>query len=187
MVETCTHPGQIELYTDRLILKPMTPVDVEPHIQMMQNPATAEFLTDGGKPRPRSDEWRAAAMILGHWQIRGYGFFSAFEKSTGQWVGRVGPWQPDGWPGLEVGWAIAEKYWGRGYAPEAALATMRWAFDTFPHLDRLISVIDPTNENSQLVAAKVGEHNTGEKFQLWNYMLDVWAVSRQDWFARFGV
>lgn len=175
----------LELSTDRLILRPMSSADVEPHIAMMQDERTAAFLTEEGKPRDRATEWRAAATLLGHWHIRGFGFFSVFEKATGQWIGRVGPWQPEGWPGLEVGWSIAPDLWGKGYAPEAALATMKWTFDKFPDLPRLISVIDPENANSQVVARKVGETKSGEIFKLWAFTLDIWSVSREDWLARF--
>ena len=36
--------------------------------------------------------WRALASVIGHWQMRGYGFFTVEERETGQWVGRIGPW-----------------------------------------------------------------------------------------------
>lgn len=176
----------MKLETDRLVLRPMTVEDVEPHIEMMQNAEVARFLTPDGKPRSRADEWRAAASLLGHWQIRGFGFFSVIEKETGLWVGRVGPWMPEGWPGLECGWTIAAEHWGKGYAPEAAIATIRWTFDRFPDLPRIISVIEPRNENSQAVARKIGEEKSGEVFEFLDYKLDVWAAGRGAWLSRFG-
>ena len=176
----------IELITDRLVLRPFAPGDVEAHIAMMRDQDVARFLTEEGMPRERATEWRAAASLLGHWQIRGFGFFSVFEKATGQWVGRVGPWQPEGWPALETGWSIAANHWGKGYAPEAAEATMRWTFKRFPDLPRMISLIDPGNPNSQAVARKLGETNSGETFRIFQFVVDIWTVSRADWFARFG-
>ena len=174
------------LWTDRLMLKPMGAGDVEAHIDMMQTPEMAKFLTDAGTPRGRSDEWRVTATLIGHWQIRGYGFFSVFEKQSGEWIGRVGPWQPSGWPGLEVGWAIRKEFWGKGYAPEAAIATMGWVFARFPDLKRILSVIDPANKNSQQVAAKIGETNSGEKFELWGLTLDLWSIDREVWAEKYG-
>ncbi|MGO4333335.1 GNAT family N-acetyltransferase [Labrys sp. KB_33_2] len=44
----------------------------------------------------------------------------------GQWVGRVGPWQPEGWPGTEIGWALYRSHWGKGYATEAAARCVTW-------------------------------------------------------------
>jgi RimJ/RimL family protein N-acetyltransferase len=176
----------IRIETERLILRSMEPKDVEPHMAMMRNPATARFLAPGGEPRSRADEWRAVASYLGHWAIRGYGFFSVDEKETGEWVGRVGPWMPEGWPGLECGWSIDASRWGRGYAPEAAIAAIRWTFDQFPELSRIISVIDPDNENSQAVAKKIGEQKSGEIFEFWGYRLDIWAADRKGWLEKFA-
>ncbi|MEO1252048.1 MAG: GNAT family N-acetyltransferase [Pseudomonadota bacterium] len=172
--------------TERLEMRAFAPGDVEAHIKMMQDPKTASFLTPTGEPREYGDEWRAAASYLGHWAIRGYGFFSVFEKSTGDWVGRVGPWQPGGWPGLECGWSIVSSRWGKGYAPEAAVAAIRWTFDQFPDLPRIISVIDPSNKNSQAVARKIGEAKTKEVFGFWGHGLEVWAADRKVWLQNFG-
>ena len=176
----------IRIETERLILRRMEPRDVEPHMDMMMDPETARYLTPDSKPRSRAEEWRAAASMLGHWQIRGYGFFSIDEKETGEWVGRVGPWMPEGWPGLECGWSICSDRRGKGYAPEAAIAAINWIFDKFPDLPRIISVIDPGNVNSQAVAAKIGEEKSGEVSEYWGFRLDVWAAGREAWLKQFG-
>lgn len=176
----------IRLTTDRLELRPAGPDEVEHHIAMMADPNVARFLSFDKRPQKRADAWRAYASILGHWRIRGYGFFSVFERASGAWVGRVGPWRPDGWPGIECGWGIAPAHWGKGYAPEAAIAAIRWLFDTHPDLSRIISLIDPSNANSQAVARKVGEEKTAETFALESFVLDVWAAPREAWLARHG-
>jgi RimJ/RimL family protein N-acetyltransferase len=176
----------IRIETERLLLRPLAPEDCEAHIAMMLDPAVAAMLSPTGGPQPRHDLWRQFASYLGHWDIRGFGWFSVEEKKTGAWVGRVGPWMPEGWPGLECGWSIARPYWGQGYAPEAAVAAIKWTFDQFPELPRIISVIAPANANSQAVARKVGEENTGEPFELWGLKLDIWAAERGTWLARFG-
>ena len=176
----------IRIETERLLLRPLAPEDCEAHIAMMLDPAVAAMLSPTGGPQPRHDLWRQFASYLGHWDIRGFGWFSVEEKKTGAWVGRVGPWMPEGWPGLECGWSIARPYWGQGYAPEAAVAAIKWTFDQFPELPRIISVIAPANANSQAVARKVGEENTGEPFELWGLKLDIWAAERGPWLARFG-
>ena len=80
--------------------------------------------------------------------------FSVIEKSTGRWVGRLGPWQPEGWPGPEIGWAIVRDCWGRGYAPEGAIAATNWAFDTLGWTE-IIHSIAPDNLPSQQVARKL--------------------------------
>ncbi|WP_010184248.1 GNAT family N-acetyltransferase [Sphingomonas sp. PAMC 26605] len=47
---------------------------------------------------------------------RGFSMFSVIERKTGAWVGRIGPWQPEGWPGTEVGWGVAAAFAGKRYA-----------------------------------------------------------------------
>lgn len=176
----------IRIETDRLVLRPLAPEDAEPHMAMMADPDVAAFLAPGGEVPSRMDRWRQFASYLGHWQMRDFGFFAVEEKATGSFIGRVGPWMPEGWPGLECGWAIASDHWGKGYAPEAAIASVRWTFERFPELERIISVINPGNQNSQAVAAKIGEENTGEIFEFWGFALNIWAADRKAWLARFG-
>ena len=93
---------------------------------------------------------------------------------------------PEGWPGLECGWGIKSEHWGKGYAPEAAIGAVKWTFDQFPDLSRIISVIDPSNTNSQAVAKKIGEENSGEIFEFWDFKLDIWAADREAWLEKFG-
>ncbi|GAB4522292.1 MAG: GNAT family N-acetyltransferase [Amphiplicatus sp.] len=176
----------VRLETNRLMLRPLAPEDADAYCAMMADPDFARFLTPDGAPQDRAAAWRGFATLIGHWTIRGYGMFAVIEKDTGAVVGRVGPWMPEGWPGLEAGWGIAPGRWGRGYAPEAAIAAIRWTFERFPELDRIISLIDPRNENSQAVARKIGEANTGETFRFWGLSLDIWAAGRAGWLARFG-
>lgn len=174
------------LRTERLEIRPFAARDVEAHVDMMMDERAAAFLSPTGKPRSRAEEWRAAACYLGHWHIRGFGFFSVIDPQTDEWLGRVGPWMPEGWPGLECGWSICPDHWGKGYAPEAAVATIKWTFEKFPDLPRIISVIDPSNANSQAVAKKIGEEKTGEVFPFHDFSLDVWAADREDWLKQFA-
>lgn len=176
----------ITLETPRLLLRPLAPEDFESFAATMASPDVARFLTLDGLPLSRMNAWRSFAGIIGHWTIRGYGFFSVREKTTGRWVGRVGPWNPEGWPQIECGWSIDPAFWGKGYAPEAATAAIDWIFAERPALDRIISLIAPANANSQAVARKIGEANTREIFMIEKIEVEIWAVSRADWRARRG-
>ncbi|MGE0409861.1 MAG: GNAT family N-acetyltransferase [Amphiplicatus sp.] len=176
---------RIELETERLFLRPLAPEDIEQFCALMVDPRIARFLSLDRKPQAKAASWRQFAAYLGHWTIRGFGFFSVFEKSSGAWIGRVGPWAPEGWPGLECGWGVTPEHWGKGYAPEAATAAIGWTFEKFPTLARIISLIDPENANSQSVARKLGETKTDETFVLETMSLDIWAADRNEWLARF--
>ena len=88
--------------------------------------------------------WRNAAIMAGHWVLHGFGMFVVEEKSSGKFVGRVGPFYPPGWPGFEVGWGIAKEFRGKGYAVEAARASIDWSFATF-EMEKIIHCIDREN------------------------------------------
>jgi RimJ/RimL family protein N-acetyltransferase len=108
-----------------------------------------------GGPQPKSIAWRGFMSTAGAWAIQGFGMFCVFEKSSGRWIGRVGPIQPEGWPGTEVGWGLIKDVWGRGYAGEAASAALDWAFDHLGWTD-VIHCIDAENVASQNVARRLG-------------------------------
>ena len=118
--------------TQRLKLRQWCGTDIAPNTAMLADAAAGRFITADGKPV--TDEfvgWRNAAIMAGHWVLHGVGMFVVEEKQSGKFVGRVGPWSPPGWPGFEVGWGIAREYRGKGYAVEAARASIDWAFATF--------------------------------------------------------
>lgn len=145
----------------------------------MRDSVAAEHI--GGVAEP-AIVWRNLAMLIGHWSMRGYGFFSVEEKATGDWVGRVGPWNPHDWPEPEVGWAITRAHWGKGYAPEAASAAMAYVFDRldWPAVHHAIA---PDNVNSQAVARKLGSTHTGRQTELpgFGVTVDLWGQTRAQW------
>jgi RimJ/RimL family protein N-acetyltransferase len=100
------------------------------------------------------------ASVAGSWRLLGFGPFCVIEKVTGEWVGRAGPWFPEGWPDREVGWMFLPSARGKGYATEAATACLNFVFETLGW-ERVIHVIDPRNTASQRVAERVGSRLIG--------------------------
>lgn len=86
---------------------------------------------------------------------------SVIGKESGKWLGRVGPWNPEGWPEPEIGWTLHPDSHGHGYATEAAQASVDYAFDTLGW-KRTIHIIVDGNEASMRVAERVGSKRTGE-------------------------
>src|SRR5689334_22942648 len=173
-----------QLETERLIMRGPSGSDFEPFAKMMADPDVARFIAPA--PMERSDAWRALSSAIGHWALRGYGAWTVMRKSDGAYVGRVGMINPEGWPGLEIGWTLDKPHWGKGYATEAAAAAMRYAFLTQP-VDRLISCIDPDNVASQQVAKRIGE-SKGERRTITvggkDYPIDIWFITRKEWQRR---
>jgi RimJ/RimL family protein N-acetyltransferase len=177
---TIAPPNHPVIETERLILRRWRESDIEPNTAMLADPTTARFITsDGNAVTDPFVGWRNAAIMAGHWALHGFGIFVVEEKQTGRYVGRVGPWSPAGWPGFEVGWGIARDFRGKGYAVEAARASIDWAFARFD-LDRIIHCIDRENVASQAVARRLGANIEGE-FDLFGHVADIWATPRETW------
>jgi RimJ/RimL family protein N-acetyltransferase len=134
----------------------------------------------------RSQAWRVLATMAGSWVLQGFGMFSVIEKSSGQWIGRLGPWHPEGWPGSEVGWGLVVQAWGRGFAGEGSAAAMDWAFEALGWTN-VIHVIDPANEPSKAVARRLGSAflRIGEvPGPLAGKPLEIWGQDRDQWRSR---
>jgi ribosomal-protein-alanine N-acetyltransferase len=142
--------------TERLILRPLTDADLPRYFEIHSSPAVRaslhipdDFSAD--------DAWTQMALVRGQWALRGSGQWAVELKSTGEMIGRAGTHRPErhDWPGLECGWTFDPAHWGSGYATEAGLATVDWAFANHDD-ERLCSVILPTNIASQAVATRLG-------------------------------
>lgn len=147
-------PGGI-LETHRLILRPFRDDDLEAYAAMGADPEVMRFLSPDGSLLSRADAWRQMAMFLGHWELRGYGTWAVQERTSGDLVGRVGLHFPEGWPDRELGWTIARRFWGRGYATEAARTAIDHAFGTLGWT-HLVSLIHPDNGPSIRLAERLG-------------------------------
>lgn len=172
------------IQTERLVLREYRPEDFEPLASFLADPDVARYLT--GEPMTRADSWRSLASSIGHWSLRGYGTWAVERKSDGAFLGRVGLINPEGWPGLEVGWTLGRPYWGKGYATEAARAALHYAFLTQP-VEKMISCIHPDNRASQAVAARLGEkkgHSDTIVFGGKSFPIDIWSITRAEWQTR---
>lgn len=176
------------LETARLVLRPPTHADFDGFAAMGAEADTMRFL---GGATTRDQSWRVMAMVAGSWALLGYGMFSVFERGSGRWIGRVGPWRPGGtegsWPGNEVGWGLVRAATGRGFAAEAATAAMDWAFDTLGW-EHVIHCIAEDNAPSIALALRLGsqlEHkNVPLPLATGVVPGDIYGQSRETWRAR---
>ncbi len=132
--------------------------------------------------------WRQMATLTGAWVIAGWSMFSMIEKSTNKWIGRLGPWQPHGWPGTEIGWGLARQAWGKGYAFEAATAAMDYVVDECGWTE-IIHTIAAENLASVKVAERLGSRKLRQTqmpppFE--GYICDVYGQSTDEWRVRRG-
>jgi RimJ/RimL family protein N-acetyltransferase len=174
----------VTLSTPRLILRPPIEADLDGFAALMADPQSARFI---GGVQPRAAAWRMMAALTGSWMLRGFGMFSVIDRETGAWLGRIGPWSPEGWPGTEVGWGLLPSAWGRGYATEAAAACMDWAVDTLGWAE-VVHTIAADNAPSKAVAARLGSRflRMGRLPAPFDVELEVWGQSAQAWRGRDG-
>jgi RimJ/RimL family protein N-acetyltransferase len=173
----------LQIETERLILRPTQAQDFDGWAGLMADPEASRFI---GGPVARAEAWRGMMAMAGAWSLQGFGMFSMLEKAGGRWIGRTGPWQPEGWPGTEVGWGVIRAAQGQGFAYEAAVAAIDWAFDTLGWSE-VIHCIDPANAPSQRLAERLGSSNRGPgrlPAPFAHFPVDVWGQTREQWRAR---
>ena len=141
-----------ELETERLKLRAWRESDLEPLSAFYADEVSCRFI---GGMLPRDQVWRRLAAMIGHWVLRGYGFWALEEKATGAYVGWSGLWYPEGWPEPEIGWSLAASARGKGYATEAAKRARDYAYGELGWTTA-ISLIASENTGSRAVAERLG-------------------------------
>ena len=160
--ETFTAPPVIE--TERMRLRPGRLSDKDVHIAMWADDRVTRFI--GGEPRAPDVSWGKFLSSAGLWPVMGFGYWVFADKATDTLIGQGGlSYFCRGIPELEdvpeAGWALDADHWGAGYATEAMRATLGWAD---AHLDaaEVRCIIDPGNDASERVSAKLGFSRIGE-------------------------
>ena len=145
------------LTTQNLTLGAITPAFVEAFATFARSDRS-RFL--GGPSDDPRDAWESSAIHAGHWVLRGYGGLQVTETATGAMVGRVAIWHPGWLDEPELSWVVFERFEGRGFAYEAAVALRDWfarAMSPAP----LMSLIAPENTRSIALAQRLGALREG--------------------------
>jgi RimJ/RimL family protein N-acetyltransferase len=159
------------LETERLRLRPLRASDVDDYAAMFADPEVVRYMAGGVEgPWDRGRSWRHLAFLMGHWQLKGCGEWAVELKESGAFVGVGGFCEPDGWPGFELAGVLARRWWGNGYATEAARAALDHAF-TVLRKDRVISLVNPDNRASIRVVERLGQTLQGRTDLLGTEML----------------
>lgn len=172
--------ADIQIQTERLVLRPPRIEDFDRYAGLMADEDACRYI---GGHQPRAAAWRKFLQQPGAWLVQGFGMFSLIDRDSGRWLGQLGPWKPEGWPGNEIGYAMHPDAWGKGYATEAGVAAIDWAF---AHLgwDDIIHCIDPRNLASQNVARRLGSTLKGPgrlppPFE--DVATGIWGQTRAQW------
>jgi RimJ/RimL family protein N-acetyltransferase len=148
------------LRTARLCLRPFTDADADALFALHSD---AHVLRYWDAP-PWSERDRAERFIVACRQMaeEGSGARPAIERlSDGAFIGWCGltRWNPD-YRSAALGYCLDDATWGRGYATEAALALLEWAFEALD-LNRVQAETDTRNTASARVLEKLGFRREG--------------------------
>ncbi|MFE5946452.1 GNAT family N-acetyltransferase [Streptomyces sp. NPDC056480] len=154
-----------ELRTERLVLRSWRDSDRAPWAAMNADPDVREHL---GELLTREQSDAVLSGMRADFQERGFGWWALESRATGEFIGRagldvVGPDMP--FPGVDVGWRLTRSAWGNGYATEAALACLAFAFETLG-LQEVIATTTVRNLRSQAVMRRIGmTRNPADDFE----------------------
>mgnify|MGYP001136655520 CR=1 FL=1 len=149
--------------TERLILRPITRLDAQDFFELDSNANVHQYL--GNKPVKTIEESRAMIdNIIEQYKINGIGRLAIIDKNTKLFIG---------WSGLkfeqnlrqefdyyDIGYRLKEQYWGKGYATEAAFASLDYGFNTL-NLKEICAAAHMDNIASNTILKKIGMKTSG--------------------------
>lgn len=148
--------------TSRLILRPLSPSDAEAYVAMRFHPGVAQWLPAfAGEPLDRA--LAAISAFAADWSTRGYAPWGAFDRIVlsdgvtreGKLVGHVGLRFLPEFDGTEVLYAFLPDVHGKGYAREAAEASLDFGFDVVG-LPSILAITLETNVSSWGLMKRLG-------------------------------
>jgi RimJ/RimL family protein N-acetyltransferase len=143
------------LETERLLLRQFSAEDAEFILEQVNEPSFIQNIGDRGV---RTLEEACAYILNGpaaSYAKNGFGLYLVTLKETGESIGMCGLIKRDALDDVDIGYAFLPKYWGRGYAVEAARAVRDFAKEVIG-LKRIVAITDPANEGSIRVLEKIG-------------------------------
>jgi RimJ/RimL family protein N-acetyltransferase len=143
------------LETERLVLRLLRTDDADFMLELMNEPAFIRNVADRGIRKPAHAAAYIAEKILPSYAKFHFGFYRVDLKETSTPIGICGLIKRDTLEDVDIGFSILERYWGNGYAFEAAAATMEYGRATLG-LDRIAGVTAPGNFASIGLLEKLG-------------------------------
>lgn len=143
--------------TERLHLRTVSPDDAAFYLELVNDPSWIRFIGDRGI---RTLDAARAAILDGPvamYERLGYSLYLMQRRSDGAALGMCGLIKRDVLPDTDIGYAILPRYWGHGYAYEAAAAVVAHARGPL-RLPRLMAITSPGNDASIKLLGKLGMH-----------------------------
>lgn len=149
-----------------MILREWRDADREPFAEMNSDPTVMEFFPS------RIDRVASDALVdrfENEFAELGFCPFAAEIRETGAFLGFVGlhavAVEMAFGPTVEVGWRLAHRHWGNGFATEAGSRALRFGFEELG-LEELVSFTSMVNVRSRRVMERLGmTHDPCEDFE----------------------
>ncbi|MDY7227604.1 GNAT family N-acetyltransferase [Hyalangium rubrum] len=135
------------LDTDRLILRELTLEDAPFILELVNEPSWLRFIGDRGV---RDLDGARAYLQKGPlvmYASHGFGLYRVERKEDGTLMGMCGLIKREGLPHADIGFAFFPRFWGQGYAREAASAVLSHS-RTKLGLEHVLAIVDPDNQSS---------------------------------------
>lgn len=140
------------LETERLIIRKFDERDIDAVFAIRSDTGMMRFIRE---PQDREETAAWIKLISSHWNDAKIGFCAVIKKGSNEFLGWCGLWRLKETGETEVGYAIAKKFQGKGYAREAAEAFLIYGFDVL-NLKKIVAVARPENTASRRVMEKLG-------------------------------
>ncbi|MEE8379956.1 MAG: GNAT family N-acetyltransferase [Gammaproteobacteria bacterium] len=155
----------IELKTERLRLRQWKQEDFPAFAMLNADPEVMRYYPDTLNEEESNDMAQRFESLLAY---RGWGFWVVEKLDDKKFMGFVGLHEPTYdlpvTPCVEIGWRLARKYWGYGYATEAAKASLMVAFENLD-LPEVYSFTSVLNKKSQAVMERLEMVNMKQNFE----------------------
>lgn len=142
--------------TERLLLRDWRDEDLEPFAALNAHPEVMRYFP---APLTRAQSDARAARIRRELAERGFGLWAVESPGEAPFLGFVGLSVPSFdapfTPCIEIGWGLAWRFWGKGYASEAARGVLEHAFGELG-LREVVSFTAADNQPSRRVMERVG-------------------------------
>jgi ribosomal-protein-alanine N-acetyltransferase len=151
----------LPIITERLELRAFEPTDLNALHAVYGDPEVTRWMP----PYPTIEHTRRALeKHVAAGRAGGPALWAVVERSSGELIGDAGLAPLNGvGPEVELGYTLGRRWWGRGYATEAARACVQEAFGPLG-LKRVVAVVRPENDASIHVLEKVGMTREGTRF-----------------------
>ncbi|MFE3573750.1 GNAT family N-acetyltransferase [Lysinibacillus sp. NPDC059133] len=143
------------LETERLTLRLQTTDDADFILELVNDPSWLEFIGDRGVRTVEDAREYIVNGPMHMYEQFGFCFYLVERKEDQSPVGICGFVKRESLEDVDIGFAFLPKYWGKGYAYEAASATLAYGLDTLG-LNRIVAITTQDNHASAKVLEKIG-------------------------------